>query len=401
MKYYCGIDNSSQTHSICIIDNDEKKVKSFSINNNLEGFKKLNNILTSYPNHGIGFELPHGPIVDFFRNNNKVIYSINPLKIKRFKQTTNITGDKSDPIDAFAIGLYLKRNQNFTRPMMFNTKEIEMLNIYRLSYDRLRKECTRCKHKLRFLLSQYFPLLINLFQDFGCKVLLNMILQYPTWNELKNTSKAELIEFLNDNKYRAKKNIKKLLDKVDSYDREAAQECFSLEAKAISIVLLELLKKIKEIENKMALILKKHELGEVFLSLPGTNTILASKLLAIFGDNKNRFENHKNVQCLYGTAPKNFSSGKYFKVIMRKACNKKARTSLYLYAFSSIKNCNWVRKYYDKLRNKGKTHSVALRALSNKWVKVIFSMWKNNKVYDDNLYPINENNQNQLNKKIA
>jgi len=33
-------------------------------------------------------------------------------------------------------------------------------------------------------------------------------------------------------------------------------------------------------------------------------------------------------------------------------------------------------------RSRGKKHSVALRALSNKWVKIVFAMWKSGKAYD-------------------
>lgn len=68
---------------------------------------------------------------------------------------------------------------------------------------------------------------------------------------------------------------------------------------------------------------------------------------------------------------------------MRKACNKSARAILYQFAFTSLRYSTWARKYYDQQKEKGKTHSVAVRALSNKWVKIIFKLWKDEIFYDE------------------
>jgi hypothetical protein len=122
-------------------------------------------------------------------------------------------------------------------------------------------------------------------------------------------------------------------------------------------------------------------MGLVFKSLPGAGNVLACKLLALFGDNKDRFNDYNGVQCLFGTAPQNYQSGMYHKVIMRKACNKSARAILYKFAFSSLQFSDWARCYYDNQRAKGKTHSVAVRALSNKWIKIIYKLWKDEILY--------------------
>lgn len=399
MIYTFGIDNSSLTHSVYIISEDEKKIKLFTIENNLKGFNKLEEYLIKYPDHIVGFELPHGPIIDFFREKNYTsIYSINPLKIKRFKQTTNVSGNKDDNIDSYAIALYLKRNINRINPMIFNSSMIEELNLCKISHERLTREHVRYLNKLRYIVNQYFPLMSDLFSNFGCKVLLYMILEYPTWSDLQKTSDENIISFLYKNKYRVKRNVTKVLKKIHAYDQISNKEIeagFSIEVKALVNILLILKQNLKLLEERMEIILQNHSLGPVFKSLPGSGTVLAGKLLAIFGDNKDRFNKYSDVQCLYGTAPMNYSSGKYSKVMMRKACNKVSRSILYQYAFSSLRFSSWAREYYDEQRKKGKTHSVAVRALSNKWVKIIFSMWKNNTRYNEKIYVSKEN------KKVA
>jgi transposase len=391
MNYYFGIDNSSSTHMVSIIDENEKKIKNLVIENNFSGFSALKDILSNFPNHKVGFELSHGPIVDFLRaNNESKMFSLNPLKIKRFKETNNVSGNKDDKIDSDAIALFIKRNESKVNPMIFNSKEIEKLKLYRISHDRLTKEHARFKNKLLFILNQYFPLYTYLFSDHGSKVMLELILAYPTWNKLRKSGENEIRDFLIKHKYRVKKNTERVMDKINNYKHLISEEtevCLSFEAGTLAKILLILKENLKEIENKMSEIMESHRLGKVFKSLPGSGEVLSAKLLSIFGDVKERFGNANSIQCLYGTAPKNYQSGNYHKVMMRKACNKKARAILYQFAFSSLRSSSWAREFYDVQRKKGKTNSVAIRSLSNKWVKIIFSMWKNETEYRKNSYP--------------
>jgi transposase len=397
MKHFIGIDNSSLTHSIYIINENEKKIKEFNIENNLYGFKKLEESISKYPNSNIGFELSHGPLIDYLREKNECnMYSLNPLKIKRFKQSNNASGNKNDKIDARSIAEYLKTYHPKARPMVFNSKVIEELNIYRISHDRITKEHARYTNKLIFIIKQYFPLYLNLFSSSNSKVLLKLIIKYPKWENLKSLDDNEITNFLIENKYRTKKNISKVLDKIRNYEQlisKAVETGLSFEAITIARVLLTIKEELENIEKRMKSILDNHKLGNIFLSLPGASVILASKLLSLFGDCKERFEKANNIQCLFGTAPMNYQSGNYHKVLMRRACNKKARATLYLYAFCSLNHCNWARKYYDSQKEKGKTHSIAIRALSNKWIKIIFSMWKKEIIYSDEKYLYNNINK--------
>ena len=133
----------------------------------------------------------------------------------------------------------------------------------------------------------------------------------------------------------------------------------------------------------MKYLLGEHSLGEVFLSLPGAGSVTAAKMIGLMGDNKQRFKKSANMQVLFGTAPRNYQSGNYHKVSMRRACKKRGRNLLFYFAFSSLKHSAWAREYYDWQRTKGKIHSVAIRSLSNKWLNKIFFMWKNETLYKE------------------
>ena len=388
MKYFIGIDCSISSHSVCIVNEKKEKIKDFQISNDLNGFINLKENLVLYPDHIIGFELSHGPLIDYLRNENEnKLYSVNPLKIKRFKETYIVSTDKTDSIDARAIALYVLMNESRLRPMMFNSPEIEQLKVYRITYDRLRIDHARYLNRLRYIFRQYFPLYDYLFSTFGCKVMLQMVLSFPVWTDLSALSDDEIKDFLILNNYRVGKNIDRVLKKIHEYDQivnDTEELPLSLEAQTIIKILLIIKDELEIIRKRFKNILNNHKLGDIFLSLPGAGIVLASQMLTIWGDNKERFTKANQIQSLIGTAPCNYSSGKMNIVKIRKACNKHARATLYIFAFTSLRYSQWAREYYNRQREMGKTNSVSIRALSNVWVRKIFSMWKNNSIYNEN-----------------
>lgn len=386
MQHFIGIDNSSLDHKVRIIDEIGNKKMSFTIENSYDGFETLYSKISNLSDLKIGFELPHGPLVDYLQTKNFSLYSLNPLKIKRYKESLKVSGNKNDDIDAIAIAEYLRNNSNYTRSLVWNSSEIERLRNLSIIHTRLTHDRARHVNKLHFTVKQYFPIQELIFSDFACTVQLKMIKKYPTFQSLRSASDEDITAFLKANKYCRLMNIKGVIEKIRNHTQLIAEEveyAYQIEAECLCDIILTLSEKLHMIEKEMNFIVDNHRLGKYFKSLPGAGAILACKLLVVFGDNKERFDNVNGVQCLLGTAPKNYQSGPYHKVIMRKACNKSSRAILYTFAFSSIRLSRWAREYYDQQRVRGKTHSVAVRALSNKWVKVIYKIWKDEIFYEE------------------
>ena len=386
MEHLIGIDNSSLDHKVRIIDENGNQKLSFTITNTFEGFEKLNKKLCKLKNIKIGFELPHGPLVDYLHTYKYNLYSLNPLKIKRYKESLKVSGNKNDDIDALAIAEYLRNNKSYTRELVYNSSEIERLKNLSIIHTRLTQNRARHINKLHFAVRQYFPLQDTLFSNVGCTVQVKMLIKYPTFESLRSALDDKIIEFLKVHKYRRQVYIDRVINKIRNHAQLISPDveyAYQIEAVCLCKILLVLNEELKRVEKEMNKITDAHRTGNIFKSLPGAGNVLACKLLALFGDNKDRFDNYNGVQCLFGTAPKNYQSGPYHKVIMRKACNKSARAVLYKFAFSTLQFSKWAREYYDKQRAKGKTHSVAVRALSNKWVKVIYKIWKDEVFYDE------------------
>ena len=388
MKIFIGIDNSKLTHYVNIIDENGKKLKELIIENTLKGFQLLLKELKKYKKPYIGFEVSHGHFVEFLKHNGYTLYNLNPLKVKRFKQSYSVSGNKSDKIDAYALALYLRANHEYLKPIPKSSPKIVELDGYRATHERLVKSQTKCINRLIFVLKEYFPLLNDLFSSSTPMVLLQLILKYPTWEELKMASKSELLAFFKQNHYKRTKSLEKIMDKIADYDQVIPNEvvqAYQIEARALAQMLITIKENLKDLINRMSKILDEHSLGKVFLSLPGAGVVIAAKLLALMKEDKDRFKNPQELQCLFGTAPQNYQSGNCHIVIHRRACNKSAKHLLYNFAFSSMRMSKWARDYYDNQKSKGKKHSVAVRALSNRWLKKIYFLWKNEVLYDESM----------------
>ena len=384
---FIGVDNGNKDHCVNIINSEGKNIKSFTIDNHLHGFAKLLEELKKLKDPHIGIESIHNPLVDFLNKNGYKVYNLNPLKIKRFKEMYVVSGNKTDPIDSAYLSEYLRLNHKNMRCLEFSSEPVERLKHYSMVHDQLVKEHTRAVNQLVCVSRRCFPLLHTLFSSSAPKILLRMILEYPSWQHLKCVSEEKLIDFLKKNHYRTPKYIKRVMNAICEYDQVI---CPRVEAsgqimlKDIARRLLALKESLEDVESEMTQLLAAHSLSKVFLSLPGAGKVTAAKLIALIGDNKQRFGSANNMGCLFGTAPRNYQSGSYHKVSMRIACKKRGRNLLYVFSFSSLKHSAWARKFYDEQRRKGKPHSVAIRSLSNKWVRKIFFIWQNEVLYDEN-----------------
>jgi hypothetical protein len=64
------------------------------------------------------------------------------------------------------------------------------------------------------------------------------------------------------------------------------------------------------------------------------------------------------------------------------------RNALYQFAWqSTIAKVAWALDYYQRKRREGKSHSVAVRALANQWVRLIHAMWRSQRPYDEAIFP--------------
>src|SRR5690606_37482395 len=108
-------------------------------------------------------------------------------------------------------------------------------------------------------------------------------------------------------------------------------------------LLCTLAQQLKLYRKQIEALFEEHPDHELFGSLPGARKVLAPRLLGAVGNDPNRYGSHEVLQCIGGTAPVSFQSGKIKKVHVRWACDKFIRHTVYLWADCFRKASAWGR----------------------------------------------------------
>jgi transposase len=119
----------------------------------------------------------------------------------------------------------------------------------------------------------------------------------------------------------------------------------------------------------------------VFASLPGAGRRLAPRLLAEGGEDRTRYASAASVRALAGTAPVLFQSGAFRGVRRRRACVNAWRQALSHCAWESVPCAPWATASYQRKRAQGKTDALALRAVANQWVRILYALWQARQPY--------------------
>lgn len=124
--------------------------------------------------------------------------------------------------------------------------------------------------------------------------------------------------------------------------------------------------------------------SENLQSIPGLGK-RASAMLIVFSEAFNKVENHRQLICLAGLSPREFSSGSSIRGRSRicKMGGGHLRSILYMCSMSAIKKNKACKELYERLRAKGKNGRLALIAVCNKLLKQAFAIAKSGVKYHE------------------
>ncbi len=104
------------------------------------------------------------------------------------------------------------------------------------------------------------------------------------------------------------------------------------------------------------------------------------------GANRERWASADELLRFSGVAPVVERSGKSSWTRWRYFCPKFVRQSFVEYAGASIRHSEWARAFYVSQKAKGKSHQAAVRALADKWIRIIWKCWQTREKYSEARY---------------
>lgn len=336
-------------------------------------------------------ELSSGPIVYALQKYEFIdIFPIAPSTLAKYREAFKPSRAKDDPTDAeLALDLLLRHPERFRK---LTPQSTEMRTLIELVEHRrlLVQDRIRVTNRLRNTLKQYYPQILVWFDHIDTQVFCAFMDRWPTLEKAKRARKSTLVKFFAEHRMRRENVLQRRFEAIDSATAltsdEAVIETHKLQAEIFVDMLKTILRSVTKYDNKIAAIAPQLEDYELFSTLPGAGPNLTPRLIAAFGEQRERFETAADLQEYAGIAPVTERSGKKHWVHWRWHCSTFIRQTFIEWSSQTIKYSTWARAYYDQQRNKGCSHNATIRSLAFKWIRILFSCWKHKTPYNEERY---------------
>ena len=393
--HYIGIDIGKRQH-VCAVINTEGKtvIKPFSFANTADGFSmlmsKLENVLNDTDSCVFGMEATGHYWLNLYERllqKNVSINVFNPIQVKAFRNQ-GIRGSKSDTIDAVLIAKVMHFGQSVQTKKTDSTL-IALKNLTRYRAD-LTQEIAATKNKVICLLDQAFPEFNSLFSDMFGSAAMALLQEAATPEEIAALNDEKLLEIIHGSsrgRFGSAKVAQVKNAAQNSFGLFSAAQSFSFQIKLIISQIQHLNECIHKIDKEIEKLYAPLKL--TLTSIPGIATTTAAAIISEIEDVQ-RFKNPRGgataLIAFAGMDPKLCQSGAFTgKAKMSKRGSRYLRRAIFNASFVAIQNDAALKAIYDKHRQKGKAHKVALSHVGTKMIKIVYSLLKNNTVYTANI----------------
>lgn len=392
--WYAGLDWADAHHDVVIIDEQGKQLSHKRVTHSAEGITELITYIkgvgdvAEYPDHlACVIETSKGLLITALLEAGLPVYPVNPKTLEKWRKPS---GAKTDAIDAFLLARKGRSDLDQLRRLEPDSPLVQELKQLTRDQDGLIQMQTRLLNQLTACLKAYYPVALELFSKLHQEATLAFLQAYPTLEMAQAASEEEILAVLQTGRF-PKAEAKAQAIWRHLHHPQLHADTITVRAKSrlmLAIVqqLTTVVAAIAAYDKEVARLFLTHPDVELFSSLPGAGKRLAPRLLAEWGDDRTRYQDASCLQALAGTSPVAFQSGNFAKAHRRYACDKTLRNAFHQFAWQSTRQEPWALAYYQRKRAEGKTHTVAVRALANLWVRIIFAVWSHHQLYDPAIF---------------
>lgn len=414
--YYTGIDWADQKYDLVILNDTGKYVNpQFEIEKSDAGFHelldKLRNLSTNPVDFKIGIETPQNLLVDFLLLWGYPVFSIHPSSMKSFRKRYRPTNARDDAHDAYVLADVMRTDHACWKSVQRGSELTHKITLLVQDHYHLIQQHTATHNAFKQTLKNYYPEYLHFFKDVSCLASLAFITSYPNFEAAQVLDQQQLLNFFKEHRiFHQKKviNIYHILKGNHIHVPPAIINSKTLTALAFGHQLTVLQNSLQEYERQIHEALAQHPDTEIFMSFPAVAELTAARLIALFGDNRQLYDDASLIQAKAGTCPVTEITGHDKKrnrchriIYFRQGCHKVYRAFVHSLAFSSLTKCHWCKAYYDYHRELGQDHHHSLRCLANVQLKILFAMWKNRTRYDENIFLAQRTRHELYTKKNA
>ena len=389
-----GIDWADQKHAWCLQAADTTQRENGEVQHTPEAIEAwVGQLCRRFDNRpiAVAVEQVKGALVFMLSKYGSLhLFPVPPTMSAKMREALYPSGSKDDPRDAdLLLELLLQHRDKLRRlsPDSEATRRVQnLVDERRNLVDEKTAQINRLTHQLKI----YFPQMLEWFEQLDTELVCALLERWPTLEELQKVPPERLRTFFHKQRCRYPELIERRLvgirQAIPAIRDRAVIEAKSAVVKVSAQVIRSLVRGIADLDSKIEEAAAAHPDFFIFESLPGAGAVLAPRLLAAFGSQRERYASAEEVQTYSGIAPVMKRSGKKKWVHFRWACPKFVRQSFHEWAGHSIAHSQWARSYYQQQRERGKGHHAAVRGLAFKWIRIVFRCWKDRAAYDESRY---------------
>jgi transposase len=248
----------------------------------------------------------------------------------------------------------------------------------------------RITNRLVNALKNYFPQPLQWFRDHDTVLFCDFLSRWPTLKQLKRARRSVLEAFFYEHNVRRRTVIDERIGAIRSA-LPLTEDPAILEPQSLLVAtwVAQLRCVLEAIERfNVAIEATTAQLPDyaIFSSFPGAGPAFAPRLLAAFGEDRERYQRCEELQKYSGIAPVTERSGQKSWVHWRYRAPTFLRQTFVEWAGETIPRSFWAKAFYEQQRAKGLSHQGALRALAFKWIRILFRCWQNRTPYDEATY---------------
>jgi transposase len=401
----CGIDWAESHHDVALLDAEGKLLAKRRISDDAAGFTALLELFAEYEDSlaepiPVAIETSRGLLVACLRATGRPVFAINPLAVARYRDRHSVARKKSDAGDALLLAHILRTDRAAHRALPADSELAQAIAVLARAQQDAVWDRTQAHNKLRALLREYYPAMLNAFRDTreglaspAARVILAMA---PTPSTAAKLTRAQLRCLLK--RAGRKRGIDAEAERLHTVFRGEYLHQLPLVEDARGRQALALLRQLEAAclgadELAVAVVehFERHPDAEIITSLPGLGSLTGARVLAEIGDDRSRFGDARAVKAYAGSAPVTRASGKHRTVMARRVKNQRLAAVGYVWAFAALTASSGARVHYDRRKLAGERHTAAQRNLFNRLIGILYHCLQTGEPYDESrAFPVTQ-----------
>jgi len=305
---------------------------------------------------------------------NLTSFQINPLVIRRYTEQ-HLHHNTTDEISARDIAEYLRegiRNEQTYDPQLEGSRKYARLIKKRIDQK------TALKNDFHSMLIQVHPYLVRFVRNGIPKWVLRVVKAYPTATNLADASTEQVADIPYVTSQRAQDLIREAEESVAS----GRDKMTGLSIQTLAEEILQAQQKVKQMKEQLWEHLKDDEPINILRSFPGIDKFAACVLRVEIGSIL-RFPSPEKLVANFGLdSTISWSGDSTSERGISKRGSSIVRWILYICEESARQKNPVIKRFYQRLKNKGKPHMVAAVAGMRKMLHILYACWVKNESFD-------------------